>query len=303
MPNQNFGNVKIFSEITNSALCPFDVDSATPGQQFKLIFTPYTPGPFKLAASNPGQFYDNVFLTGDPGVSVSITISVPYPFVTQGAVPVHVYSGSTTNSGGCILPGTDVTNSFTISGTPITLTGYGASPVLGTTTETITVTGTVPSSGQLYINVHLDYGFKASNGYQKSLGGLDALCGTMLGHTCTTNIPNLTEYEFGLGLGLASEEQTVQNVNVFKNDPGFAGLVTDQSGNPLSNAKVVIKDAAGKMVATVYTDSDGWYMYTFKYSGSSEVAFTITASSGSLTKTTQTYLQPKSVVEIDFVLS
>ncbi len=48
------------SALTDSSLCRFDVDPTTSGEQFLLIFTSKS-GAFQLTASNPGQFYDNVF--------------------------------------------------------------------------------------------------------------------------------------------------------------------------------------------------------------------------------------------------
>ena len=77
--------------VTNSSLCDF-------GDQFRLVFTPdmgrYTSSTpyYKLSDSNPGQFYYNVFSDND-GSTDTITMEIPYPFVTQGAMPVHVYGG------------------------------------------------------------------------------------------------------------------------------------------------------------------------------------------------------------------
>ena len=86
--------------ITNSSLCTFDEDTGMTGDQFRLIFTPdMSPAIYKLTASNPGQFYYNVIYVG--AGSTTVTLTIPYPFVTQGAVPVHVYSDvMTATSGG-----------------------------------------------------------------------------------------------------------------------------------------------------------------------------------------------------------
>jgi len=64
------------SAVTNSSLCTFDFVPNTPVSDFRLIFTPDTATIFKLNASNPGQFYYNVFYAGAPGASV--TLKVPY---------------------------------------------------------------------------------------------------------------------------------------------------------------------------------------------------------------------------------
>ncbi|MHC4178220.1 MAG: hypothetical protein ACYSWU_11985, partial [Planctomycetota bacterium] len=69
-----------------------DCDGGTCEQsnQFRTLFTPDVQNwiAYKLNASNPGQYYYNLISEGVPGDSVTLTIEVPYPFVTQGAVPV-----------------------------------------------------------------------------------------------------------------------------------------------------------------------------------------------------------------------
>ena len=64
----------------------------------------------------------------------------------------------------------------------------------------------------------------------------------------------------------ALDVQTVKSKNTFKKDPGIAGVVTDLSGNPLSGKTVKIYEG-DTLKATVTTDSDGYYQYTFTYKG------------------------------------
>ncbi len=62
--------------------------------------------------------------------------------------------------------------------------------------------------------------------------------------------------------------QTITSVNVFKNDPGIGGLVTSANdGTPIAGAQVEIDNSSGQALATVTTDSDGWYMWNYKYTG------------------------------------
>jgi hypothetical protein len=85
----NFGNFFVTSMVTNSGLCDF-------GDTFRLIYTPdfvAGGGVYKLNASNPGQFYYNGFYNGTAGEVVDLVIEIPYPFVTQGANPFHIYDG------------------------------------------------------------------------------------------------------------------------------------------------------------------------------------------------------------------
>ena len=59
-----------------------------------------------------------------------------------------------------------------------------------------------------------------------------------------------------------------QSENVFKKDPGIAGLVLKSGSNdPVPNVTVQIYDASNKLQATLTTDQDGWYMWQYKYTG------------------------------------
>ena len=64
-----------------------------PNNQLRLIFTPDPQNMpcYKLTASNPGQFYFNLFYSGTPGEVETFKVTLPYPWVTQGARPVEVY--------------------------------------------------------------------------------------------------------------------------------------------------------------------------------------------------------------------
>jgi hypothetical protein len=164
--------------------------------------------------------------------------------VTQGANPVHIYDSIST-SGDYLLPaGNDITGLFTI--TP-TFTEFTITPIDG-------------YSGPVYITIHLDYGYK------KTLGGLK-------GDSNNALIQDLTDYTFSVS-GPLTDSDTVENRNVFKRDPGFAGIVTDSEGAPVAGVKVQIYGPDGKLLATVYTDKDGWYFYNYKYTGKA-ATFTI----------------------------
>ena len=246
------------SAVTDTEFRYFDVDPMA-GQQFRLIFTPYSG--YKLSASNPGQFYYNVFYTGDSGDSVTLTIRIPSQFVTQGAQPIHAYSASNpyliwdpyTNAFDwqCYVP------SGELSG--ITISGPDASTYPGYTTYT--VSGTVPSTGLFYVTVHVDYGAKSLSGFVKS--GANAL-----GTSTIPTILDQTWYEFSWSNDPTQGfwEPKIQNLNVFKKDPGIAGLVSASDGTGIANARV---DISGQGITTTYayTDQDGWYVFEFKYTG------------------------------------
>ena len=99
--------------VTSSELCVFDTGNqcGADTSQFNLNFSPAVdvmPG-FKANSTNPGQFYFNTFAPapGEEGNSQSVTFTVPWPFVTQGAQPVHIYDGAaSTLVDGCFsVPG------------------------------------------------------------------------------------------------------------------------------------------------------------------------------------------------------
>ncbi len=244
--------------LTNSSLCLFDVDESTDECDFRLIFTPdqNNPSAWKQNASNPGQFYYNVFYYGNGGETVDI--NVPYPFVTMGAVPIHIYD-SVPSLGMCIEPGTEIAN----SDTQVTIADYtdtnmngdiGFGDVFTIQVDVPDVTGT----GFAYINIHLDYGYKGTNNYSKNPNN-DAISASDM----SILIPNMLDYIFSDSTG---ESDMCQNLNVFKHDPGIGGLVLESDGDPVANVKVQIYQGT-KLMTTVYTDADGWYMWQYKYTG------------------------------------
>jgi hypothetical protein len=86
---------------------------------------------------------------------------------------------------------------------------------------------------------------------------------------------------------------------VFKRDPGFVGLVTDSEGNPIKGVKVQIYGPDGKLLATVYTDKDGWYFYNYKYTGK---AATFTIKLPEYNKTATVTIKSNSLTKTDFII-
>jgi hypothetical protein len=237
---------------TDSSLCTFAEDGTQ--NQFRLIFTPDVGAPtYKLNASNPGQFYYNVFYSGS---ATTLHIAIPAPFVTQGAVPIHVYGGVTLSAGSppyCLTPGTP--------------TGQSSQMITGTSGGTLDVS--VPA-GFSYVAIHLDYGYKGLDGCSKNSNNLTATCGTVV-------ITSPKQYTF------AGVSPTVQSENVFKKDPGIGGLVT-QGENPVVGVTVNIYDSSNNLLGTAVTDSDGWYIWTYKYTGKA-ATFIVKLAGTSLSQT------------------
>ena len=249
-----------YSAVTTSSLCPFDTDkNPANGQQFNLLFTRdiIDLSKYKLTASNPGQFYYNVFYIGTPGEIVTIDLIIPEPFVTQGAVPIHVYSGVTVSPWGCFTPGTEI---FSLALPPGT---HG----------TIPFSVEVPDTGLVYVTIHLDFGWKKQTGY--TVGTNNLADNTNNAYDIPNDFPYLFSYKVGGVLQPDSPE--IRNINIFKNDPGFYGVVT-VNGEPIAGATITIRDSAGRIIGTATTDENGYYFYYYKYTGK-EAKFTVTLTS------------------------
>jgi hypothetical protein len=259
--------------VTNSSLCTF-------GDQFNLLFTPSFKdgtGIYKLSASNPGQFYYNVFTPDSNG---TITMEIPYPFVTMGATPIHVYSGVTIvedeNGDVCLTPGTELANFQT----QITLETYGT----GSSTI-VTLTG-LPEDGFIYANIHLDFGeekylFKQLADYYAGANPpTNAYRDIADGWNADTNTPIGDGFKFdggwgGMALGQESgAEDTVYNDNLFKKANGFMGFAIDANGAGseddafAAGMKVkIVNKATGATSWSGTTDADGWYYGSFFATG------------------------------------
>jgi len=267
----------VSSAVTDSSLCSF-------GGQFRLIFIENktsafgtTVPTFELVASNPGQFYYNIFLTGNAGTSFTETITIPYPFVTQGSQPIQAFDSFTT-SNGCFVPGNSVTGSFTItapgpsspSGAPTVVIGNYSPQAMGSTV-TITVTGNIPATGHLYVNVHLNYGLKGVPNFAKDTSN-NAINAT----TFAVIIPQGATYTFSATANGQSDSQPVTSTNRFNKDPGVAGVVTDLLGNPRANVLVQLYDSSGSLVGMSFTDNDGVFAFAVNLSNNKPTTFTVT---------------------------
>jgi len=207
-----------------------------------------------------------IFFNGTAGTSVTLSISVPYPFVTQGTNPVQVFSNFGLQSG-CFVPINNVSSGFTITPSAIALADYGTQ-ALGSTV-TITVSGSIPSSGMVYLTVHLGYGLKGSS-FGRSGG--DATSPS----TSQVVIPDDAAYSFSVSASSLTDTKTVMSENVFKQDRVVVGIITDQMGSPVANIPVSLLDSGGNLVAMAFTDADGFVGFHPHISGKS--TFTVESS-------------------------
>jgi hypothetical protein len=260
------------------------------GESFRLIFTPdvknytSTTPAYKLSDSNPGQFFYNLMQVndGDPGVT-TYTLEIPYPFVTQGAMPVHVYDSVYAYSEGgytCFNPmdgmayphvitlaDYDRTNPNFVDKNNDGEVGFGDAILVDVEAQ----------GGFQYINIHLDYGLEKTDGWLKK-GANATSDGTgknpaPAGLSIVDNSP----YTFKAnadGVWIVGSTDTIYNVNEFKQIRGFGGLVYYQTGwdgdgnpvySPLEGAQVVL--TGPKVTETMTTDKDGWYLSNFVHNG------------------------------------
>jgi hypothetical protein len=236
--------------------------------QFRVVLTPSPRDgwpSYKLNASNPGQYFYNAIVTGDPGETVPVTVNLAYPFVTQGATPVHVYDAEALSfdPDGCFVPD-EATQSIQdhqvaiedyIGGTmdaalSCDQVGCGFD---GEGSCTFEVAVEIPASGQAYLNVHMDYGLKGASvdandgtlvnanetvcdeaGDRYDLGALDPNFGgwDALENVDTDDpvfgelaISNCKSYDFSHDDGTDVFEDQVQSLNIFKRIKGVYGPV------------------------------------------------------------------------------
>ena len=270
------------SLVTSSSLCTFDVDSNC-DDAFRLNFQQRTDVPSlqRIVSSNPGQFYYNFFVYGNPGDDVNATATIPYPFVTHGSQPVHVYSDYTITgsdeAGYCLIPGTGL-GGFTITtaggqkstsgGAIIVLGDY--TPAALTTTTTVNVSGgKIPASGTICVTIHLDYALKKTNQWTQSLG---AAVGT--GSLTGVTLNPCQEYAFSFTDGVVNDEQIVHSVNGFKKNTGFAASIVtspELGSNPLQGVKFEAWNSTGTTkIGQGFTGVDGSGLIPYRQKAKAE---------------------------------
>jgi hypothetical protein len=261
------------SAATDSSLCFFDRHPDTEAREFRLLFTPDVQNMprYKLTASNPGQFFYSAFHIGDGPVTFELTL--PYPFVTQGAMPVHLYSGVTVyvNDDGetCFMRGFEegaYAELVTIDD-HVDTDGDGKPD-----SATVSLAGLPVVDGFAYLNIHLDYGLKdGEDRYDKAVN-LDGTEDAVDFDTGEILIADGTVHEFSAAVdGDPLAGDSLVNDNEFKRSPGVAGFVWDDVGDPIEGAlvRLIIPPSVnfGEPHLDSTSDEDGWYMIDYKHKG------------------------------------
>lgn len=122
----------------------------------------------------------------------------------------------------------------------------------------LTVSG-LPTSGFVYVNLHLDYGLEKTKGWEKSRN--DALNDLEINPDLEgADIENLADHTFDSSIPDSAD--TVQNNNVWKRIRGIGGLVQEEgTESPIDGVTVKLHYANGDDLGTAVTDEDGWYFF------------------------------------------
>jgi hypothetical protein len=275
-----------------------------------------TPSPkdgwpaFKLNATNPGQYFYNAIVMGDPNTTLPVTVNLAYPFVTQGATPVHVYDAMDLefDADGCFLPPEalqsiqdhQVAIEDYIGGTmdaALTCDQVGCG-FDGEGTCSFEVAVEIPASGEAYMNVHMDYGLKGKSvdandgtfvnafetvcdeaGDRYDVGTIDSVFGGWDADVNTVDqsgpvaLSNCKTYGFSHDDGDFVFEDSVQSLNVFKGIRGAYGTVAaSANGQGVDGATVQIyRNSTDEIVATGTTDGEGYYSIDYTHHGKSDI--------------------------------
>lgn len=291
--------------VTSSALCQFDEFAdgceGTQGREFRLVYTPDVQAwpAYKLSSSNPGQTYYNTIVEN---AGASVRISVPYPYVTVGAMPVHVYCGDdlTFDANGCFVP------PAAVAAHPLLITMddwrqggrcAASAPADGVTTYpagagSCDIEVPLPADlcgGKFYVNAHLDYGLKgggtdgvdadaAADRYDIGAAdgvGFDAMVNVDAGDATVVAVNQCTPYTFS---DTGSEKSdTVFSSNVFKRIAGVFGQTTNRAtGQAITGVTATLTaKSARSIVAVAASDADGYVVLNYKHTGK-PATFTVT---------------------------
>ena len=158
--------------------------------------------------------------------------------------------------------------------------------------DVLVIYATIPDTGLLYVTVHVDFQLKKEVDYVISVNDLADNVDDV------KDIPNLKPYSFGVS-GSDLYDDTIQNINVFKNDPGFFEFVLDTSDNPIQGEEITVNGPDGSVIGTVYTDENGYYFLYFKHLGKpSEYTVAQTASNQEVVH----LIKANKYVQIDFII-
>jgi hypothetical protein len=306
------------SQLTNTELCPIANDD------IRLIYLQEPVGTnmnnYRLQASNPGQFYYNVFYTGGVG-GLPLTIDIPYPFVTNGANPIQIHNTtppeiSETPTTGVTNPGDPACWDFgtpwtgctittdagktSVSGHPVILLSDYSPQNIGDTQQVMVACDTVPPQG-VYVSIHLDYGLKGTSGWA-DLTPAETTISNVINSALGVEIDDGEEYQFDFSdINVVPVDwHAVSSFNQLKKNPGVAGM-TLQTGTvtPVSGVQVKLKNSSNTVVGTAASHVDGFYQINYKHTGKA-ANFTVTVTLGVFSTSQTIQLKANGFVAVVF---
>ena len=128
----------------------------------------------------------------------------------------------------------------------------------------------VPTSGFVYLNIHLDYGLKQTDGWKKAgTDGVNAY-NEDLAQLIVDDDLDTSGYGFSATANgnpiLDSEDEVFANV-VFKKSWGIGGMVTDDDGLVPLEGEMVSLYKGTQHLGSAQTDEDGWYTINYQHKG------------------------------------
>ena len=277
--------------ITNGA-CKIDT--------FTRIFT--QDSAYHFTSTNSGQLFYNVSISGVPGEKRHVTLELPWPFVTQGSLAIHVYdsvdwvNNCFTNFGG----GYSIDNSVYLKDYGVYMaapdpgpykTGYPApslQPWLKTRKVQLEIT--IPSTGFAFIRQHMDDGLKGpyidvdGNGVADDIAyGKDGADNALNPNTGAILIPEMFNHPFGMwGFNCSTANPgcsidpagpnlfisggaSIKNDNQYQKNVGVSGGVLY---NGAAVAGITVQLSLGStFIGAAVTDSSGLYSIAYKHTG------------------------------------
>jgi hypothetical protein len=245
--SENFGNWHIASWLSDTS------DRRIVVTDFKIVFTPYLSGSgvgYKISATNPGGFYYNILYQAgadetlyyelpDFNNPIGNTVETIPDFVTKGSMPIHAYVWTDLDHDGQVdywAELSDVTGMISTNEAP------------GLASGAIDVSG-LNAGDTVLFTIHVTFNLKGMRGFTYEQAKLF----------------NGKEYVFSAHDGFDTEATLTAHdpIKQIRGDVIY-GLVLDQSADdtPVAGAVVTLYDGQGRMVKSVRTDADGFYMFS-----------------------------------------
>jgi hypothetical protein len=167
----------------------------------------------------------------------------------------------------------------------ITLEDYTTKQIGQTTT--VTISGDVPSTGMVYVTLHLDYVLKKSINWTQKTGTdtiPDAFNQTGF-ESGSVTIEGVQPYTFSRTVGSDASTVLPESYNEFKKNPGVGGsTIKKLEGSAATGLRVELWGPTGKLVGYAVTDADGVYQIIYKHTGKA-ATFTVKVPSLKLQQT------------------